>query len=56
MNFRTIANTGKLIALIALTSLASCKKDGASSNSNQTNAANLTDSSIRVQKMPIMMY
>lgn len=45
MNFRTIANTGKLVALIALTSLASCKKDGASSNSNQTNAANLTDSS-----------
>ena len=28
MNFRTIANTAKLIAFIAVISLASCKKDG----------------------------
>jgi len=45
MNFRTIATMGKIIALIALTSLASCKKDGTSSGSNESNAANLTDSS-----------
>ena len=45
MNFRTITATGKLIALITLISLASCKKDGTSSSSNDTKAANLTDSS-----------
>ncbi len=38
-------HTGKMIALIALTSLASCKKDGTSTSSNESNAANLTDSS-----------
>src|SRR5450631_2239831 len=45
MNYRTIANTTKLITLIAVISLSSCKKDGASSNSNESNAANLSDSS-----------
>lgn len=44
MNNRTIATTAKLIAFIAVISLASCKKDSAS-NSNESNAANLSDSS-----------
>jgi hypothetical protein len=45
MNFRTIATTGKLIALIAVISFASCKKDAAPViNSNQSNAASLSDS------------
>jgi hypothetical protein len=45
MNYRTIANTTKLITLIAVISLSSCKKDGVASNSNESNAANLSDSS-----------
>jgi hypothetical protein len=51
MKFRTIANTGKLIAFLAVISLASCKKDGTSSNSNESNAANLTDSSTAADNM-----
>lgn len=45
MNFRTINNTAKLIAFFAVICLASCKKDGASTNSPENNAANLSDSS-----------
>jgi hypothetical protein len=45
MNFRLIANSGKLIALAAVISLASCKKDLTSNNSNESNAASLSDSS-----------
>jgi hypothetical protein len=45
MNFRLIKTTGKLIALAAVISMASCKKDAASSNSNESNAATLSDSS-----------
>ncbi len=44
MNFRTIKIAGKLIALIAVISMTSCKKDAAS-NSNNTSAATLSDSS-----------
>jgi hypothetical protein len=44
MKFRTIATTGKLIAFITLIGLASCKKDSAT-NSNNTNAVNLMDTS-----------
>jgi hypothetical protein len=45
MNYRTIATTAKLITVIAVISLVSCKKDGVSTNSNESNAANLSDSS-----------
>jgi hypothetical protein len=45
MNFRLIANTGKLVAFAVIISLASCKKDSTSLNSNQSNAATLSDSS-----------
>jgi hypothetical protein len=38
-------NTTKLIAFLAVICLASCKKDGASSNTTANNAANLSDSS-----------
>jgi len=44
MKFRSIATTGKLMAFIAVIGLASCKKDSAT-NSNNTNAVNLMDSS-----------
>jgi hypothetical protein len=44
MKFRTFKIAGNLIALIAVISMASCKKDAAS-NSNNTNAATLSDSS-----------
>jgi hypothetical protein len=44
MNFRLIKTTGKLIALAAVMSMASCKKDAAST-SNQSSAATLSDSS-----------
>jgi hypothetical protein len=44
MKLRSIATTGKLIAFIAVISLASCKKDSATNNNN-SNAANLMDSS-----------
>jgi hypothetical protein len=50
MNFRLIS-TCKLIALIAVISLASCKKDATSANTEQTNAANLTDSSTTADNM-----
>ena len=36
MNFRLIKSAGKLIALVTVISLASCKKDSIVSNSNQT--------------------
>src|SRR5450755_308212 len=45
MNFRLISTTGKIITLLAVISLTSCKKDVTSTNSDQTNALNLTDSS-----------
>jgi len=45
MNFRPIATTGKLIALITIISLASCKKDASPITSKNSNAANLSDSS-----------
>jgi hypothetical protein len=45
MNFRLIKTTGKLIAIAAVISMASCKKDAVSSNSNQSSAATLSDSS-----------
>lgn len=45
MNYRTMKNTTKLIALMAVICLASCKKDATSSNTNESKAANLTDSS-----------
>src|SRR5664279_5221788 len=45
MNFRIIT-TGKIIALLAVISLASCKKDATStSTADQTSAATLSDSS-----------
>ncbi|HTB24267.1 MAG TPA: hypothetical protein VK711_02805 [Puia sp.] len=45
MNFRFIKTTGKLIALITVVGMISCKKDSSSSNSTNTNAATLSDSS-----------
>jgi len=45
MNYRTINNTAKIIVFIAVICMASCKKDGASTNSAENNAANLSDSS-----------
>jgi hypothetical protein len=45
MNFRSTKTAGKLIALVAVISMASCKKDSASSNTNNTNAVTLSDSS-----------
>ena len=45
MNFRFIKTTGKLIALITVVSMISCKKDSSTSNSTNTNAATLSDSS-----------
>ncbi len=45
MNFRPIATTGKLIALITIISLASCKKDASPISSKESNAASLSDSS-----------
>jgi hypothetical protein len=44
MNFR-LSSPVKLVALITVISLASCKKDSTSNNSNQSGAANLSDSS-----------
>jgi len=51
MNFRLISTTGKIIALLAVISLASCKKDATATNSEQNNAANLTDSSTTADNM-----
>jgi hypothetical protein len=45
MNFRFVKTAGKLIALVAVISMTSCKKDVTSSNSTNTNAATLSDSS-----------
>lgn len=45
MNFRFIKTTGKLIALITVVSMISCKKDSSTSNSANTNAVTLSDSS-----------
>ncbi len=45
MNFRLIKNTSKLIAFAAVIGMSSCKKDTTSSNSNQTSAVTLSDSS-----------
>jgi hypothetical protein len=45
MKFRPIATRTKLIALVSLISLASCKKDVTSAGSNDSNAASLSDSS-----------
>src|SRR5450755_2109752 len=46
MNYRPIKIAGKLIALAAVISLASCKKDIASAtSSNESKAATLSDSS-----------
>ena len=45
MNHRTMKNSIKLIAFLAVISLASCKKDANSSNTTANNAANLSDSS-----------
>ena len=45
MNFRLIKTTSKLITLAVVIAMASCKKDSASSNSNESNAATLSDSS-----------
>jgi hypothetical protein len=44
MNFRLITNITKTVALLAIVSLASCKKD-VTSNSGDTAATNLSDSS-----------
>jgi len=52
MNFRLINTTGKLIALAAVISLASCKKDvTTSTTSNESSAANLSDSSTAAENM-----
>ncbi len=51
MNFRLIKSAGKLIALIAVINLASCKKDSSSSNSTTTSAATLSDSSTVADNM-----
>ena len=45
MNFRSITTTTKLVAFLAVVLLASCKKDGTTSESKETTAANLSDSS-----------
>jgi hypothetical protein len=45
MNFRIIRTAGKLMVLATVISMASCKKDAASSNSTNTTAATLSDSS-----------
>ena len=45
MNFRFFKIAGKLITLVAVISMASCKKDSSTSNSTNTNAATLSDSS-----------
>jgi hypothetical protein len=45
MNFQIISTTGKMIAFIAVISLASCKKDVSTSSTDETNAVSLTDSS-----------
>jgi len=45
MNFRFVKTTGKLIALVTVISMSSCKKDVTSSNSTNTNAVTLSDSS-----------
>src|ERR1700730_3397480 len=45
MKFRFIATKVKLIAILALICLASCKKDVTALNSNDSNAATLSDSS-----------
>jgi hypothetical protein len=50
MNFRPFANTGKLIAFAAIICLASCKKD-ITANSNESSAANLSDSSTAADNM-----
>jgi hypothetical protein len=50
MNFRILTNTFKLIALVAVISLSSCKKD-AVSGSNDSNAGNLSDSSTAADNM-----
>ena len=44
MKFRTIAAKGKIFVCIAILGLSACQKNSAT-NSNQSNAANLTDSS-----------
>ncbi|HCL83470.1 MAG TPA: hypothetical protein DIC22_05810 [Chitinophagaceae bacterium] len=51
MNFRMITNTGKVIALAAAISLASCKKDSTPANSNESTAATLSDSSTAADNM-----
>jgi hypothetical protein len=45
MNFRLIKSAGKLMALVAVINLASCKKDSSSSNSSTNSAVTLSDSS-----------
>ena len=50
MNFRIITNTFKLIALVAVISLSSCKKD-AGTSSNDSNAGSLSDSSTAADNM-----
>ncbi len=51
MKFRPFTTTGKLIALMAVISLASCKKDISSLNTNESNAASLSDSSTAADNM-----
>ena len=51
MNFRLIKSAGKLIALVAVINLASCKKDSSSSNSTTTSAVTLSDSSTVADNM-----
>jgi hypothetical protein len=52
MNFRPIATTCKMIALLAAISMTSCKKDDVPSiSSKDSNAANLTDSSTVADNM-----
>jgi hypothetical protein len=51
MKFRLISATAKLIAFAAVISLASCKKDSTTSNSNESSATTLSDSSTDADNM-----
>jgi len=50
MNFRILTNSFRLIALLAVISLSSCKKESGS-NSNDASAGNLSDSSTAADNM-----
>ncbi len=51
MNFRILTNTCKLIALVAVISLSSCKKDSPLNSNSDSNAGSLSDSSTAADNM-----